>query len=248
MTEKQLIAKIRQLRQIKPRQDWVIFTKERIFNEKPVSIRRQTPVFSLNSLIRVFQPKFAFAPLVVLIVLAGAFAFAQDSLPGDMLFPLKRIVEKSQAVFLSEKEQPKRDIELANKRLDELTKIAESNQTQKLGAAISEVQASVSKVAKNLKGIKPDAVKEAIKGVKEIEEKTQKIKSLGVKIEENEELKDAVALSEALDQIGPLIDDLRNSTLTEEQQDVFKEIEAEYKAGNYSKVIEGFERFLLLSQ
>ena len=108
MTEKQLIAKIKELQQIKPSNDWVILTKKQILEEeKPVSD------FSFISFIReiqrgerfIFQHKPAFATFLVLAILFGLFGFAQNSVPGDTLFSIKKITEKSQTVFISEKGQ-----------------------------------------------------------------------------------------------------------------------------------------------
>ncbi len=105
MTEKQLISKIRKLEQIKPRQDWVFLTKKRLLEqEKPF-------VFNFNELVIglrfVLSHKLVFANLAVLIVLIGVFGFAQQSVPGDALFTIKKATEKGLAVFIAEDESGK---------------------------------------------------------------------------------------------------------------------------------------------
>ena len=82
MTEKQLIAKIKQLREIKPSQNWVCFAKEQILNEKSLIYKKEDNFnFSFISFIKdlqrgerfVFQHKPAFAFLTVLLVLLNFF-------------------------------------------------------------------------------------------------------------------------------------------------------------------------------
>lgn len=231
-TEKQLISKLQELRQVKPSNDWVILTKKQILEkEKPGT------GFSFISFIReiqrgerfVFQHKPAFASLLVLAILFGLFGFAQNSVPGDTLFSIKKITEKGQAVFISQEEQPKHDLEIANKRLDELAIIVENNQTENLASGINEAQESVLKAVENK--IKPD----------EMEEIAEKIKVLGTKGTEMGKLNDIVILSESLEQVEYLINDLKTWTLTEDQQDILEKIEAEFKVGNFEKAVAAFD-------
>jgi len=247
MTEKQLIAKIQELRQIKPRKDWVVFTKRQILGETG-----SRPVFSFIDFLKeiqrgerfIFQHKPAFATILALAIFVGLFGFAQNSLPGDTLFPIKRITEKSQAVFVSEKEQPKHNLELANKRLDDLTKIAESNQTQKLAPAINEFQASFSRAAESLAKIEskdPEIIKEIVEQTQKLE-KSKKILTnvYGVAgLEEEEQASPTKIIVEWL------IDDLEGRTLTEKQEEVLAEIKEDYKAGNYSDAL---EKILMINQ
>lgn len=258
MTEKELISKIRQLRQIKPRKDWVVFTKKQIlssptFQEKVEldlgeEIRGQTSV-GLNELFEgiriIFQHKFVFAPLVILIVLVGTFGFAQKSLPGDLLYPVKRIVEKSQAIFVAEKEQPRLTLELANRRLDDLTKIAQNNSVKNLAPAINEYQASVSEVAKSLAKEKDtETVKAIVIEVQKLEEKKQQVESLGAVIGENEDM-DEVCAQKIVEILESFIKDLEGRSLTEEQGKGLAEVKKDCQNGNYS---EALEKLLLLTQ
>jgi len=153
MDEKTLIGKIEILGQIKPRKSWVILTKKRILGEE-----RTLPGLFLDGF-RVFQGLFfqyrlALASLILILVLGGTFAFAQKSLPGEPLFVIKKITEKSRAVFVAENEKPKVQLELANKRLEDLAKIAQTNDVRKLAPAIDEFQANVSEAAKNLENLR----------------------------------------------------------------------------------------------
>ncbi|MBZ9577517.1 hypothetical protein KJA13_00555 [Patescibacteria group bacterium] len=238
-TEKQLISKLQELQQIKPRQDWVVFTKEQVLGEeKPVS------GFSFISFIReiqrgerfIFQHKPAFATLLVLAILFGLFGFAQNSVPGDTLFSIKKIAEKGQVVFISEKDQPKHDLELANKRLDDLTKIAQENEVKNLAPAINEYQESASKAAESLAKMEskdPEIVKEIVEQTQKLEESKQiLIEVYGVAGLEKEQAN----LTKIV--IEWLIEDLENSSLTEEQEEVLAEVKEDYEAENYSDALE----------
>ena len=226
MTEKQLIAKIKELQQIKPSNDWVILTKKQILGEeKPI------PVFSFISFIKeiqkgerfIFQHKPAFATFLVLAILFGLFGFAQNSVPGDTLFSVKKITEKSQTVFISEKGQPKHNLELTNKRLDDLTKIAEANQSQKLTSAINEYQESVSKAIESLaKAEDSDIIGE----IGEIADIKQKVKTLGMLNIE----------------IGDIQEEIYKIYVEREMQnlegEILEQVKQDYEAENYFDALE----------
>ncbi|MDP2910460.1 MAG: DUF5667 domain-containing protein [bacterium] len=242
MTEKQLIANLKQLKEIKPGENWVCFVKDQILKEEnPIYKKEAEFNFSFISFIKelqrgerfVFRHKPAFAFLTVLLTLIGIFGFAQNSVPGDSLFTLKKITEQSQSIFVAEENQPKRNFELANKRLDDLTKIAQENSVDNLASAINEYQESVSKAAESLaKAEKPD-IKEISAVIKELEKKEEAIKSLGVEIGDKEKLNNVLA-----DIVATEISDLDKKTLTEEQKELLIKIKQNYEQGNYSQALE----------
>lgn len=243
MTEKQLIAKIKQLKQIKPKEDWVYFTKNQILGK---ALEPEKTKLSLVTFIReiqrgerfVFRHKPAFAFLTVLAIFIGLFGFTQNSVPGDSLFVLKKIAEQSQSVFISQKDQPKHDLEIANKRLDDLFKIAEENEVANLASAINEYQETVSKAAESLaKADEPD-IKEIAKAIKELAEKEEIVKSLGIEIGEPEELNNVLASI-----VGAEIIELEDKELTLEQKEVLIKIKQDYEQGNYSQALENILLF-----
>lgn len=225
MQEKELIVKIQKLKQIKPGKNWVILTRKKILGEEPKF-----------EFISIFKPVFVGASAILL--LFGLFITAQNSLPGDFLYSFKKIKEKSQAVFISENDKPKISLELTNKRLEELTKIAETNQVQKLAPSIKEVQASMAEAAQSLK--KSQKIEKAIViQAKKIEENKQKIEALGIVVEDSEELNNT--LSQLVERE---IQNLENSTLTESQSEVLKETKEDFESKNYSDAL---EKILFLS-
>ena len=234
MTEKELIKKIRELRQIQPRKDWVVLTKREILGD---SATRPRNLFAgiLEIFPRFFfQYKPAFATLIVLGILIGAFSFVQNSLPGDLLYPIKKITERSQAIFVSENEKPKLNLELANKRLEELNEIVQTNRVKKLAPAINEFQASVSEVAKNFlkkEGAASDPA--AIKKLVELEKSKQIAEQILATQIETEDLDNTYkAVAETL------ISDLETRSLTEEKEEVLDQMKELAAEGRYFEVLE----------
>jgi len=227
MTEKELISKLQELRQIKPNQDWTFSLKSRILAQEPTYKEKVSVSF-----FPFFKP--AFATLVSIFVLVGLFGFSQNSLPGDLLYPVKKIVERGEALFVSEQNKPQASLELAGKRLEELAKIAQTNQSRKLPQAITEFQASVSQVAKNFsktEGISQNLA--AINKFVELEKGKQAVEqTLATQIETGD-LDDAYkSLAENL------ISDLSTRTLTEEQAEILNQMKELVEQGKYSAALE----------
>jgi len=232
MQEADLVKKIQELKKIKPRKDWVVLTKSQILGKEPTYRDRVSAVLEVFPRI-IFQYKPAFATLIIVGVLVGAFGFAQNSLPGNFLYSLKKITEKSQAVFVSETERSNFQLGLVNKRLEELNKIAETNQVENLAPALNEFQANISQAAKEIIKSKEINVKEIVQQTEKLKENKQKIEALGVVIGESEELDNALSQL-----VGREIKDLKNRTLTEDQEKLLAEAKEDFEAGNFNEALE----------
>jgi len=233
MTEKELIGKIRELHQIKPNQDWVVLTKSQI-------LRTEKPVFSPFA---IFSPAKAYscAGMVFVLLLVGIFGFAQNSLPGDFLYSIKKITERSQAVFVSGDEKPIFQFKLANNRLEELAKIAQANQVNKLSSALKEFSAA-----------KSEAKKEVVNSIKNKPEEAVEIaKKVAPELQEINEREDQVLASLGLEPVQEetgeptektvievLIQDVENSSLTEEQENDLAKVKELYDNENYQGALE----------
>jgi len=201
VTEVDLIKKIKKLREIKPRKDWVLLTKTQILG--------QEPKFELFPF---FKP--VYAGVFCLLILISLFEFSQGALPGEPLYLIKRIVEKGQAMLVSDEEKPTFNLELANKRLEELSKIAEKNEVRKLPPAINEFQTNVSEAARNLARVQK-VDEEFVAQAKIFQDSKAKVEeSLGTQLE-TKELEDNYKIWAA-----KVIKDLENSSLTENQEEL----------------------------
>lgn len=241
MTEKELIAKIKILKRIEPQRDWVVLTKERILGE--------TPSFSekiLVNLREVFQPRFAlvrpvFATvLTAVFVLIGVFGFSQGSLPGDFLYPVKKISESAKINLVAERERPKVQLELTEKRLEELNRVVKNNQVKNLSLTLNEFEKSKSVTKKEVsRYLKNKSVEEAIKIAKEVAPRIQEINNkekevlavLGLEPEPGKEPAEKTI-------VELLVKDLENKTLSGEQAELFQKVKEEFQNGNYNLALE----------
>lgn len=247
ITEKELIAQIKELRQIKPNQGWVFSVKNRILNQHPMFHRQHRMLDTLDILAKLlFQPKVALAGVSTLTILFSVLILSQDSLPGESLFVLKRAVERGQTLFVSQDNIAQVNLETANKRLAELTKIAETNQVKKIAPALQEYQASLAEAAKNL--IIAAATTSDAAAIKNIVLETQKLEENRIKLEKIYGIA-GLAAKEGENPIQLvaewLINDLKNRTLTDEQKLLFEEAKKDYENGDYNLTL---EKILKLSE
>ena len=233
MTEKELLRKIRELRQIKPRKDWVVLTKTQILGD--VEVRPQPFLFPF------FKP--VYTGLLFLLLLVGLIELSQSALPGDPLYSLKRITEKAQAVFVSKEEQPKLQLELTNKRLEELNKVAETNQVKNLAPALSEFETTKIAAKKEVvNSIKNKSEKEAIKVAKDIAPKLADLNEKEKKVYATLNIESTEGTEQTAEKavVEILIKDAKNSTLTEEQKTDLVKVEEYYKSGDYQEALNLF--------
>ena len=234
MTEKQLIRKIGLLNEIKPEKDWVFSVKTRIigisvkpsFIENVIETLRVLPGLALKP---------ALVSFAVLALLGGVAGFAQTALPGDPLYAIKRTTEKIGLVFVPVGEQPKAQLELANRRLEELSTIAQNNRTNNLASAISEFKASVGQAVQDMNKIEnsPRFVREIAGQIKQIDEKKVEIEALGVIVGETKELNEALARI-----VGSEIKDLENRFLNENQAKTLEQAKADFERGDFEQALE----------
>jgi len=247
MEETKLINKLKELQQIKPRKDWAILVKNQILEPKfvaetPVQTRKESIFGALRFLpALVYQRKLAYAFATFLFVMIGMFGFAQYTMPGDVLFSVKKLTEQSQTAFVSPQNQLKNNFEIASRRLDDLTQVVKDNRTQNIAPAIREFQASISEATKNLIGNigqkDSQAIKDIALQIKNIEDNKKELKTLGVDLGDTQESKDFNSALAPL--VQREIDDLEKITLTEDQQKALDEIKVLCADEKYSDALEG---------
>jgi len=231
MNEKQLIAKLQELRQIKPSKDWAVSLKKEIIGEeKKASILEVLPQM-------IFHHKMAYATVTVFAILIGLFGFAQNTVPGDFLFPVKKIAEKSQGALLFGVEQSKYNLDIANRRLEELTQIVKENKTQNLGPAIQEFKDTINEAVKTLPKDASD-FEEIATQVQQLQRNKRNLETLGVVVtEESNTLNNALAplVENEIKTLSGLSD---SGSLTLEQEIRLVEVKSHYKKGEYTAALE----------
>ena len=231
----QLIEQIKSLKEIKPRKEWVVLLKSQILAEKQLEINivkrsEAKSVGVLDILYSVFfQRKLAYSFAVVLLMVLGAFGFAQNTVPGDLLFPVKKISEQSQAA-LTGHTGLKQNAVVLNNRINDLVQVAKAGKNNNISSAIDEIKANAIELAKDLEdntADDPQTLKEIAVSLKTLAAVpgTDLTNSLGIGA-----LYQIVAQQQ--------IDELKKATLTVGQQEILVEVEDLYNKGNYSVALE----------
>ncbi len=155
-TEKQLIEQIIALKEIKPRKEWAVLLKSQILIEKRVEANvinqpeaKSVGILDILSSI-FFQRKLAYSFAVVLLMILGAFGFAQNTVPGDLLFPVKKIAEQSQAA-LTGHTGIKQNVVFLNNRINDLVQVTREGKDNNVSSAINEIKANATELVKDLK-------------------------------------------------------------------------------------------------
>jgi hypothetical protein len=232
MQEQELISKIKELRNIKPNQNWVAFTKTKILGEEQKTNWVSVLEFFPGLVYR--HSRLAFASLIIFGIIAAAFGFSQGALPGDPIYALKRLSEKTSLSFVSERNLPDVQLALANKRLDELNTIIQTNQIKKIAPAVQEFQANISKAAKDLVRAQDNIdINKIVVETRKIKDGRQKIESLGGIVGDTKEFDNA--LSQLIDRE---LKDAETRTLTENQQKVLTTAKEKFAAEDYAGALE----------
>lgn len=130
MTERELINKIRELKQARPSDDWLFSARHSLINRIRLSEGAKSDIgnsLSFWGWIKQYQTLALMTCLVVNII-AGPWLLAEasrSSLPGEMLYSIKKIGENLQIKVSSNEDKSQLQVEFANRRLEELNKIAE---------------------------------------------------------------------------------------------------------------------------
>ena len=239
MTEKELIKQLKTLKEIKPRKEWALLLKSEILNakyaEQKIAVKPATKAWSILELFPLFnyQKKLVYAFATLCFFVVGIFGFAQYTMPGDLLFPVKKITEQTQT-----------PLQVAYNRSEDLVQIIKENKIQNLDSAILEFKTSVTDAAKTItqnlvKNNDKESIKVVMAEVKKIQDNQEQMKTLGVNIGDTKELDDVLALI-----VQEQIDSLNESTLTEKQEEALKGITELYEQEKYSDAL---EQILLIS-
>ena len=255
MEDKDLITKLTLLKEIRPRENWVIFAKTRILADSKTLISADTKlmttdafaqprrswvgeVFEIISLFRYLGKPFDFAqgklayvlPLLLVFVFgAVTLQASKNSLPGDALFTIRSIFEKA---TLS-------NMELAQKRLVDLKNIAQENNVRNLSETIKEFKVNVGEVSRNVALLVDKEPGKALQVGMELVQ-LQKDKAaieqiLGTALdgETEKELKNATKYL-----VENELEDLLTRTLTDEQKKLLEQGIIAYQAEDYEMALE----------
>lgn len=125
--EQQIFDKFQKLKAIQPGAGWMAFNKERLMKEidaiepnKGFVAQMRDSIFSFKSMAVSFC-----AILVVILSGAGMVAGARNSLPGDMLYSVKIMLEDVRIALSSKNKKSILEMEYAGRRLGEICQLVE---------------------------------------------------------------------------------------------------------------------------
>ena len=239
MNENQIISKIKLLKQVRPDRDWVISTKVQILKQRQGSLLKELSFSSLFSGIgnfrKMFQPA-VMIPALLILVIAGFFIFA-NNLPEEPELaqnPLEQArviapaIEELQLAIAKTTEGLK-NIEIENpETILEINKVVESVVLASK-PVISRAQELVKDIELEMKeqDINQDAKKKGL--------------ILAVQVEK---LETAITEFEKSPQepmariVEGQINNLRDRTLTEEQEELLEQAEQYFQKGKYNQALQ----------
>jgi hypothetical protein len=216
MTEQELIQKIKELKKIEPTQEWLDLTRHELISrvalsDTPSLREGRDPKWQPLNWLRgpQLQPV-ALGICLLLIFAVGPWLTlkaSQASLPGDVLYSVKRASESIQATVASNDSKAQLQVEFAGRRLGELTKITGDSFTSE------EKTEKVKEVVNNLKDNLAEASVYAAEASKEkamvMAKKTKSIK------EELDKTKEEVSLEvqNELAEAGEVIEEINQQIL-----------------------------------
>ena len=236
MKEEEIIAKLTLLKKIKPREDWVVLSRNKIMGveSEPIRLKDQRRILDIVRFFRyiryIGKPAFAIPLLAVFVVGGIVLEQTSSSVPGDILYPVRTSLERTQQL---------NNIELAQLRLADLREVVEANRVKNLPSTIREVEMSVEKVSQSLAELVEKDPKKALQVGREIVQ-LQKAKLeieqiLGTKIGEDQEEE---LTNSARKVVEYELAYLETRSLTEEQEELFESAKTLAEQENYAEALE----------
>jgi len=219
MTEQQLISKLQALKQIKPRQEWAVFTKTEILNSHNALPVVSGKSWKLSNFLGIFsQRRLAYALASFLILFAGVAGFIKYGLPQDN-------AQKSTTTLVASNT-------LQNNV--EAFKVTSQSLNQMVHSSPEDVAFAVKKAK--------DATQTLTNTIKE---NPSLAKTIALDVNNNKPLLDIPGgsdLKASSDDLYKTIDsqmisDFEKTTLTQDQQDSLTNIKKLYQEGDYSDAL-----------
>lgn len=239
MDEKELTTKLSLLKNIKPRENWVLFVRTRLMtqnNAEPYAEPRRTlqvgfsAIWNTLSFLRYMgRPAYVLPILLVLVFGGVTLQASKNSLPGDALFSVKSAIEKA---TLS-------NLELAQKRLGDLKTIAQENKVRNLSETIKEFKANVGEVSKNIAVLVDKEHGTALQAGRDLVQlqkdkaAIEQILGTAIDTETATELKNATKYL-----VENELEDLLTRTLADDQKQLLEEAIVAYQVEDYELALE----------
>jgi len=212
MNEEQLIQKIQQLKKIQPNQEWVNLTRQILVQEinNLARIEEQLKKEAQWTWFWNLKPVLTLGA-VLLFLLGGPWLtvkIAKTTLPGQPLYTIKKLSEEIQVNIAPEEKKAQIQIDLAQRRLEELAKINEipvplPEKTEKAKEVVNLVKDNLAGVSKHLKGIPKEKAVIVAKKTQVLKQKISQVKE-----------KTNLPVKEELGEVEEMVEYISNQVLT----------------------------------
>lgn len=197
MQEKDLVKNLKDLKQIKPNQDWANWLRSNILETKPQNGLYNKPKIRLAAFYFVSKYQKVLVPSLLSFFLVSSFVFAQTTLPGNILYPIKTLTQNAKIYFASDNTKPVVRLEIAKARMEDLGKIQDHQ--KEISAITQNVRKDLETVTQEIKNINSKQV--ALNVSKDIQERSKDLKDLADSIplddQDREELNKSVEDSQS---------------------------------------------------
>ncbi len=197
MQEKELIQKLQDLKQIKSNQDWANWLKANILQTKPQSGLYNKPKVKLAVFSFISKYQKTLVPSLLAFFFVFSFAFAQTTLPGNILYPIKTLTQNAKIYLASENTKPVVRLEVVKARMGDLSKV--ENYEKEISVIAKNIGKDLEIVSQEIKNINNKQV--ALNISKDIQERSKPLQNLADKIsleeKEREELNKSVENSQS---------------------------------------------------
>ncbi len=198
MTDKELIKQLKRLDKIQPSRHWLALLRRNLSAQIDFEMVKEGKSGFNFGWLPQLQP-IALAVSLTLILVFGPWLTlkaSEPSLPGELLYAVKRAGEDIQKTIASQESKTKLEVEFANRRLEELAKItgdsfSPEEKTEKTKQVMIDFKDNLAGFSQHVKGIssKEEAVIVA-KKTKELKENLDKTKE-GMPIEAKSDIDEA---------------------------------------------------------
>lgn len=217
ITEKELISKLQDLRQIKPTTEWVSLTRQEIFGRTEMAQNRNAIGFWQRVESLFIQKKLAYAFAAFMLIFAGVMGFIKYGDPHNNL---------GTAALVAMDSSTKNSVEEFKSVSQNYAQAVKTNKSVSLAAT------EVKSAAQNL----TDAIKKDPTMAKQVALEVNNNKTL-LDVSGSGEVKDSSNdLYKTIDE--QMINDLQKSTLTDDQKKTLKYINDLFNQGKYDSALE----------
>lgn len=182
MTDREIIRKIQQLKEIQPSQEWLDLTRQKLLSR--TVLWTEPKELSLRDFLMGYFKLAAVMAGALVLLIGGPWLVvkaSQPSLPGEMLYSIKKATERIQAGVASDESKAQLQVEFASRRLEELNKINEDSlspeeKTEKVEQVVSDFQDNLAGASLHVSKISKEKAVAIAKTTKKLKENLAKTK------------------------------------------------------------------------